>query len=408
MDSPQQFSVGGVQYPRPFKIRRLGHFGMNVRDPAASLAFYREVFGFRLADPIDFAARLPPALQGTVGPTIGYFMRHGSDHHSLVIFPQSVMSAVYPRPAGQPPATINQITWQVGTLDEVAEGFEWFQARGIRVNRSGRDTPGSNWHFYPFDPEGLVNELYYGIEQIGWDGLSKPAAMHEQRYTAPPQRPHLSETAEIQAGLARGVGLAQGLRDTEPLPETFDVGGVLLARPFKVTRVGPVRLFVDDMARSLAFYRDDLGLTVTEEVVWEGHRCYFLRAGTEHHSLALYPAALREPLGLGLRADTPLLSLGLELGSHRQLLQAREFLQARGVTLRYLPPALTPGIGCNVLAVDPDGYAMQLYAGMEQVGWDGRPRPASQREIVDPQRWPQTLAAQPDTYAGEPFLGPLG
>jgi catechol 2,3-dioxygenase-like lactoylglutathione lyase family enzyme len=406
MASQPTFSVGGVRYPRPFKIRRLGHFGINVQDAARSLRFYREMFGFRLSDPLDFAARVPPELKDKVGPTVGYFMRHGSDHHSLVIFPQPVLHAVYQGPPGAPAPTVNQITWQVSTLQEVVRGYEWFSGRGFKVHRSGRDTPGSNWHFYPFDPQGLVNELYYGIEQIGWDGYSKAAAMHERRYMAPPELPHLSEAAEVDAGYERGVKVTDGLRDTEPLPEVHDVGGVLLGRPFKVTRVGPVRLFVDDMAQSLAFYRDDLGLAVTEETVWQGERCYFLRAGTEHHSVALYPIALRERLGL--RSDTPLMSFGLEVADHEQLRRARAFLQQQGVTLRYLPQELTPGMAHNMLALDPDGYAIQVYAGMEQVGWDGRPRPAQQRTRIDNDHWPETLEAQPDTFAGEPFLGPLG
>jgi catechol 2,3-dioxygenase-like lactoylglutathione lyase family enzyme len=167
-----------------------------------------------------------------------------------------------------------------------------------------------------------------------------------------------------------------------------------------------VRLFVEDMERALAFYRDDLGLTVTEETVWQGQRCFFLRAGTEHHSLALYPAVLRERLGL--RADTPLLSFGLEVGDHRQLCRARAFLHERGVPLRFLPHELTPGLGHNLLALDPDGYAMQMYSGIEQVGWEGRPRPADQRPVIDNVHWPETLAPQADTFAGEPFLGPLG
>ena len=29
----QDFVVGGVRLPRPFRIRRLGHFGVNVHDP---------------------------------------------------------------------------------------------------------------------------------------------------------------------------------------------------------------------------------------------------------------------------------------------------------------------------------------------------------------------------------------
>jgi catechol 2,3-dioxygenase-like lactoylglutathione lyase family enzyme len=405
MSSPSSFPVGGFRYPRPFKIRRLGHFGINVKDAALSLRFYRETFGFRLSDPLDFAARVPVDMQGKVGATTGYFLRHGSDHHSFVLFPQAVMNAVYPPPPGVPPATINQVTWQVGSLEEVVRGHEWFSGRGLKVHRAGRDTPGSNWHFYPLDPAGVANELYYGIEQIGWDGYSKPAAMHDKRYMAPPQLPHRAEAAEVEAGMARGVGITDGLRDTEALPQVHDVGGVLLGRPFKVTRVGPVRLFVDDMQQALAFYRDDLGLAVTEEVVWQGERCHFLRTGTEHHSVALYPAALRERLGL--RPGTPLLSFGLEVGDHSQLCRARGFLQERGVALRYLPQELTPGMGHNLLALDPDGYALQVYSGMEQVGWDGKPRPAHLRPAITNDHWPQLLEPQPDTFAGEPFLGPL-
>ena len=95
------------------------------------------------------------------------------------------------------------------------------------------------------------------------------------------------------------------------------VGGVLLARPFKIAKVGPARLFVKDIERSVAFYRDELGLTITEEVVWKGQRCVFFRANTEHHSLALYPIQLRAELGLS--THTTLFSFGFQLGDYQQL-----------------------------------------------------------------------------------------
>ena len=46
---------------------------------------------------------------------------------------------------------------------------------------------------------------------------------------------------------------------------------------------------------------------------------------------------------------------------------------------------------------------------MEQVGWDGKPRPANlsaegrQQELAA-----SRVPAQSDTFLGEPFLGPLG
>jgi len=43
---------------------------------------------------------------------------------------------------------------------------------------------------------------------------------------------------------------------------------------------------------------------------------------------------------------------------------------------------------------------------MEQIGWDGKARPASQRRPVKPGVWPETLDALTDSYTGETLLGP--
>ena len=398
------YVVGGVRLPRPFRIRRLGHFGVNVADPEVTRGFYERLLGFRVSDKLDLTARFKPEDVPNMGPMVGYFTRHGTDHHSFVFFPRKALSANYKHANEFPEVTTNQITWQVGSLQEVVNGFDYFKKHGLRIHRAGRDSPGSNWHTYPFDPDGHVNEVYYGIEQIGWDGLSKPMAMHEFRYTETPSLPHRSEYAEVSAGHARGVDPNAGWRQVEPLKETHDVGGVLLARPFKVVRVGPVRLFVKDIDQALAFYRDVLGLSITEEITWNGHRCVFLRANTEHHSLALYPTALRAELGLNL--NTTLFSFGIQVADYAQLKGALGFLGENGAAIKKLPPELFPGIDYSAFAVDPDGHLVQLYYAMEQVGWDGRPRPPEMRPKVDNAHWPDTVEALPETFIGEPFLGP--
>jgi catechol 2,3-dioxygenase-like lactoylglutathione lyase family enzyme len=401
-----EFTVGGVKLPRPFRVRRLGHFGVNVADPEQSKDFYCRLLGFRVSDPLDFSERVPPEQRDRVGPTVGYFSRHGTDHHSFVFFPRRILEVVNPH-ARTPSGTVNQITWQVGSLQEVSDAFDWFTKRGRPIRRAGRDLPGSNWHFYPPDPDGHTNELYYGIEQIGWDGYSKPRDMYGVRYAKPPQLPHQSEYAEVEKATRDGIPIEKGTRALDlGGEEKYEVGGILLARPFKIARIGPVRLFAENMDAMLGFYRDDLGFAVTEEVKYKGHRCVFLRANTEHHSMALYPLALREELGL--RADTTLMSFGLQLGSYQQLKNAVAFLKANGVTIQYLPPELFPGIDYCAFAIDPDGFAFQLYYYMEQVGWDGKPRPASQRAKIDNKKWPEAVEGQSDTFLGEPFLGPLG
>src|SRR5882762_11950454 len=115
-----EFDLGGVRWPRPFRIRRLGHFGVNVADPEVSRDFYCRLLGFRISDPLDFTHRLPEEKRGKVGPTVGYFARHGTDHHSFVFFPRGAYAAVNAW-ASKPQGTVNQITWQVGSLQEISD-----------------------------------------------------------------------------------------------------------------------------------------------------------------------------------------------------------------------------------------------------------------------------------------------
>ena len=401
----QKFNVGGVLLDRPFKIRRLGHFGFNVRNFDACVRFYSDLLGFALSDRLDFSPRVEDReALGSFEATDGWFMRHGGDHHSFVLFPRPILDHIGGR-STRPDVTINQITWQVGSLREVAQAEDWLRGQGTRIRRSGRDQPGSNWHVYPFDPDEHINELYYGIEQIGWDGLSKPPVLHEEEFREQPGLPQIPEYAEVDRARARGADLASGYRHENALEATYDVGGILLPRPFKVVRVGPVRLFTEDLDAALGFYRDRLGMAVTEEIDWNGHRCAFLRVNTEHHSLALYPIALRAELGLS--EHTTCMAFGAQLGDYAQLRASLPFLEERGVDIRHLPPELSPGIDYSAFAIDPDGHAIQLYYYMEQIGWDGRPRGASERRPAG-DAWPEALDPLPDTFAGEPFLGPLG
>ena len=68
-----------------------------------------------------------------------------------------------------------------------------------------------------------------------------------------------------------------------------------------------------------------------------------------------------------------------------------------------------PGIDYAALAVDPEGHCIQIYCYMEQVGWDGKPKPKElRRESLPINLWPETLAPLSDTYADQTFQGPLG
>ena len=402
-----KYDVGGVLLDRPFKIRRLGHFGFDVVNVEECLRFYNALLGFRVSDVLDFKRFFgDPKLAEGLGETRGYFLRYGTDHHAFALFPRRARGALSHRPNTNPKVTTNQITFQVGSLREVVEGHHWFVAQALEMQRHGRDPLGSNWHTYLYDPDDHVAELYYGIEQIGWNGFAKPAFKISRNFQQVAELPQIAELDEVREALEKGVELCSGYRGVDPLPAKYEVGGIMLPRPFKIVRVGPVRLFVKDMEKAEAFYRDRLGLVPSEEVVWDGARCVFLRCNTEHHSVALYPLALREKLGLS--PHTNCMSFGLQLGTYRQLRDAIQWLKAEGARVIELPPELRPGIDYAACVIDPDGHALELYCDMEQVGWDGRVRGSAERRKVAPGVWPDVLEPLSDTYMGEPFFGPLG
>jgi catechol 2,3-dioxygenase-like lactoylglutathione lyase family enzyme len=400
-----RYNVGGIYLPQPFKVRRLGHFGFNVEKLPESREFYGDLLGFTASDTLDFSRAPWFPKDADLGDPRGYFMRYGTDHHAFVLFPKKVMDHRADRKFA-PEVTINQITWQCGSLKEINDAHTYFQEQQVRVQRVGRDMPGSNWHVYVYDPDGHTNEFYYGIEQIGWNGLSKPRELCYRGFQEKPPLPQMSEAAEVAEAQAKGIDIFSGHRPKDGFPAEYDVEGVMLPRPFKITKIGPVSLFVDDVERAEAFYTDRVGFVRSEETTYRSARCVFLRCSAEHHSLGLFPKELRGMLGL--RESSTCMSFGVELGSYRQLREAVAFLKSRDVTfVDSIPPELYPGVDYSAFALDPDGHCIQLYYYMEQVGWDGRVRPQSARRQIQ-RDWPEALEPLSDTYVDQVFQGPLG
>src|SRR5205085_2023982 len=156
----------------------------------------------------------------------GWFMRFGTDHHAFALFqkqpPQATPPGAGERRYVRPDITINQITWQTQSLSEPVNAVDFLLERGVELQRTGRDGAGSNWATYFYDPVGHANELYYGIEQIGWNGLSKPAEYRrpEREKVTLPRKPEYEEVEESLA--TTGVRLDAGYRFAEP-PATYEV-----------------------------------------------------------------------------------------------------------------------------------------------------------------------------------------
>lgn len=380
------YNVGGIESARPYRIERIGHFGYHTPDLAGTVRFLTEDLGLQLSDVDDFTTRVPelPKEHAT-----GYFLRCGPDHHTLVIGSQMLVDTREPARKG---ALVNQLSWQVGSLKQVVDGVAYLDDNA-QLRRIGRDSPGSNWHAYAYCPDGYVNEIFYGMEQVGWDGRSKPASMYDRAFHDLPPLPQISEYKEVDNATNRGDDMV-GYRFESRGSEIYDVDGVLLPQPFKLTRLQRVCLFVTDPEASLAFYEGTLGLRVTERRMVAGHPAIFLRATDEHHSLALLPADLKDEFGIGAACS-------FAVASYKQFRDAYAYLTAKGVTMPDLPAELSPGLTYGFWVKGPESVAIQVVYGTERFDAGGTlPVPMT--------GLPEMIRPADGKWHEPPFMGPLG
>lgn len=385
-----KFNVGGLELDQPFRIRRIGHIGYHAPDVNKTADFLRNLVGLQHSDVDDFSTRVP---QLSKEEAKGYFLRCGSDHHSVVIGAQALVDTREPHRKG---ALVGQVSWQVGSLQEVVDGIRFMDEK-THLRRVGRDSPGSNWHAYVYDPDGYINEIYYGMEQIGWDGRSKPSSMYDRAFHEKPELPQISEKTEVGVALER-EGSLLGFRDEQDIASPFDVEGILMERPFKVTRLGRITLFVQDLEKSLEFYTQVMGLTVTAKKMVMGHECAFLRADREHHTLALLPKALMDQFSFGA-------AYSLYVATYAQFKNAYEYFKKHDVRILDLPAEISPGVSYSFWVQGPDNVAIQFYHGMDAVDHRGNEISPMSSPVVAEQ-WPEAITPQGHWY--DPvFLGPL-
>jgi hypothetical protein len=67
---------------------------------------------------------------------------------------------------------------QLGSYRQLRDAIEWLKAHGARVIELPPELrPGIDYAAYAIDPDGHALELYYYMEQVGWDGSVRgPAA----------------------------------------------------------------------------------------------------------------------------------------------------------------------------------------------------------------------------------------
>jgi catechol 2,3-dioxygenase-like lactoylglutathione lyase family enzyme len=151
-------AINALQRPKglPFRIGKIGHVALYVKDLERSARFYTEVLGFHVTEAIA-PGRLPG---GAV------FLRCNTDHHGIALF-----QAIDEKQAG---AGLHHIALEVATLDEIVRLRDHLRSHQVKIDLDGRRGAGVQIVVEFRDPDGHRLEIYWGIDQIGSEGKVRP------------------------------------------------------------------------------------------------------------------------------------------------------------------------------------------------------------------------------------------
>lgn len=264
---PAEAGIAAPAYRLPTATRP-GPVRLQVADLDRSLAFYRDVLGFRVLDRSDGAATL-----GAARPLVALVEKPG----------------VRPVPR-RGRLGLFHVAFLLPTRADLGRFVRHLADLGVPTGASDHLVSEA---LYLTDPDGLGVEVYADRPREAWRLDGRQIAMATEPLDVP--------------DLLRAAG------DT---PWTGAPAG---------TAVGHVHLHVGDLALAAAFYHEALGL---DQVVWGYPGALFLSAGGYHHHLGLNTwAAGAPPAG---DDEARLLEWSLVLPSEADVEAAAESLSAAG------------------------------------------------------------------------------
>jgi 2,3-dihydroxybiphenyl 1,2-dioxygenase len=140
----------------------LGHIVLGVPDIEGSIAFYRDVLGFRIS---DYVQMKNPAFRMKMA-----FFHCNPRHHSLAVMGMVGTPPGPPPGAGGPPRKrLHHFMIEAKALDDVGMTNSLVEGRGIRKGALGRHVNDHMVSFYMQSPSGFQVEFGWGARLVDDD-----------------------------------------------------------------------------------------------------------------------------------------------------------------------------------------------------------------------------------------------
>lgn len=134
------------------------------------------------------------------------------------------------------------------------------------------------------------------------------------------------------------------------------------------TKLGHLVLKVQDIQRSVAFYQDIVGLKISD---WIDDRMVFLRAGEDHHDLALLQLP-SDQINKQDPAQSRVEHFSYHVESIDEIKKITRMLVDRGIEIDRGLGRHGPGDNTFIVFKDPDGNNVEFYSDMLQIT-EGKP-----------------------------------
>jgi catechol 2,3-dioxygenase-like lactoylglutathione lyase family enzyme len=167
IDEVKVKSIMAMQPPKgvPFKITKIGHVVLNVRDVELSTKFYVEQLGFSVSD----------VYPDTMVPGGMVFMRYSPDHHGVALVGSAKNESTR--------SEMHHMAFEVTTLDEVFRARNRLREAGVHIVYEGRRRAGCQIAVEFLDPDGHHLEIYWGLDIVGHGGYVRPSSEWRQTKT---------------------------------------------------------------------------------------------------------------------------------------------------------------------------------------------------------------------------------
>ena len=143
--------------------------------------------------------------------------------------------------------------------------------------------------------------------------------------------------------------------------------------PFRCNKIGHVALYVKDPFASAKFYTEVMGFSISD--AYDNNMMpggtVFLRCSADHHGVALFKLPDGQP------AHGAFHHMAFEVSTLDEVLRAREHLRKHDVPIHF-EGRRRAGCQLAIEFTDPDGHNLEIYWDIDQVGSDGRVRPAEE------------------------------